>query len=201
MKWWQIALIILYVADLVYLNFSYFSSRPNLITTKVVKETVIPTPIDQCGLECRKYIDTKLASLPTSTPYIIPTLHKLKTKQVTYLPISVSGSTLSNDWVNISGADFYFDIADYPGIKEIYFEPTIKLFNGNGFAFVRLFDSTHGAPLPNSEVKTKEQKDTIIISNPIRFLEGRNLIKVQIKSLTADTAIFTSGRLRIITEN
>jgi hypothetical protein len=148
-------------------------------------------------------ISQSLANLPTTVPNekTAPLIKKTKIRTVSYLPISTSGQTMNRDWTSLSGTDFYFDVNDYPGLVEIYFEANTHLFNGNGQAFVRLFDDTHGVGVQGSEISTTFQKDTAVVSGKLSFYQGKNLIKVQAKSLTADTAIFTSGRLKITTEN
>ena len=204
-KWWQILLILFYVIDLAILHYFIFQPKSIPIITKVA---VLPTiaPTDNCGPNCQKYIDDKIASLPTNIPQIKttnvePQIKKSKVRTVSYLPISTGGQTMNRDWENLSGTDFYFDKNDYPGLVEIYFEANIHLFNGNGTAFVRLFDDTHGVGVQGSEITTTKQIDTAAVSGQVSFYQGKNLIKVQAKSLTADTTIFTSGRLKIITEN
>ena len=163
--------------------------------------------IDKCGDECKKYIDDKIAEIPE---VIIPTtkpavqtkaVPKTKTRSVSYITISGSGSSNKNDWADIAGTDFYLNTADYPGLVEIYFESNMKLFNGNGMAYVRLYDITHGIGVQGSDVQTTSQISTLITSGKVSFWAGKNQIRVQAKSLTADTAVFDSGRLRIVTEN
>lgn len=202
LKWWHVVLIIFYVADLAVLH--YFVFRPKKIPSTTNTTTTNYT--DVCGSDCQKYIDSKIASLPTNPPQIntintVFQVKKSKVRSVSYLPISTGGQTMERDWVNLSGTDFYFDTSDYPGLVEIYFEANIHLFNGNGQAFVRLFDSTHGVGVQGSEVSTTKQPDTAVVSGKVSFYQGKNLIKVQAKTLTADTAIFTSGRLKIVTLN
>ena len=107
---------------------------PNIQNNTVVK--------DECGEECKKYIDEKLAIKTTPMP-TQKTVSKTKTRKEELLTIPSSGSTTANDWTDISGAYFYFDTRDWPGIQEVYFEANIKLFNGNGLAYVRLFDATN----------------------------------------------------------
>lgn len=171
-----------------------------------------------CDLQCQAYIDEKIKnydlrikSLETKegiTP--APTLRpsnqskstsKTKVRTVQYVTIPGSGSSSSNSWVSLSGTDFYFDPADYSGLVEVYFEANMKLFNGNGMAYVRLFDATHGIGVQGSEVSTNSQIETVVVSGRVTFWAGRNLIRVQAKSLTADTAIYSYGRLRVVTEN
>lgn len=144
-----------------------------------------PTPLDVCPAT---------AGVPTVASGLS---NGAKTKTTTYMPVPGSGSVLSYDWVNLSGTEFYFNPADFPGLLEVHFEANMRLFNGNGLAFLRLFDVTNGIEVWGSEVQTGNQASTVIISDKVQFRSGNNLIRVQAKSLTADTTIFTSGRLKI----
>jgi hypothetical protein len=203
-RWWHAVILAFITADLVALNyFSFVSLRHSNTVSPVI--TSVTTSNDQCGPSCQQYIDNKIAALPsvisTSSTAIVSQPAHPKVRTVSYVTIGVGGSTAANDWVSLPGTDFYFDTGDYPGLVEIYFEATAKLFNGNGLAFVRLYDATHGVGVQGSQVQTGNQTDTVVISGQVSFYRGKNLIQVQAKSLTADTTIFTSGRLRIVTEN
>lgn len=179
---------------------------------------------DSCGLECQRTIAEKISQLrielaaaagpsasPKTTPVpsektaptarvAAPTL-KAKTQTITYVAIPGSGSSQKTDWENLAGTEFYFNPADYPGLKDVYFEANIKLFNGNGMAYVRLFDNNHGIGVQGSDAQTNSQSNGIVVSGRVSFWAGNNLIKVQAKTLTADTTVFSSGRLKIIQEN
>lgn len=192
-----------------FLLYKYFFVKPqqNLNTTNFV---------DICDLECEKKIDQRFKSLesnlkiafptpksaPTPTPIVVyKTVEKPKTKNVVYLPVPGTGSSTESSWTDLSGTDFYFDTRDYPGLISIYFEANIKLFNGNGMAYVRFFDVTHGIGVQGSDVSTSSQTSTPVESGMVTFWSGKNLIRVQAKSLTADTAVFEGGRLKITYEN
>lgn len=165
--------------------------------------------VDQCGEDCRAYIDSKMTKpsptiipTPASTPKVVyKTAPKPKTRIVSYVTVPGSGSTMANDWTIVSGSDFYFNPADYPGLVAVYFEANMKLMTGSGMAYVRLYDSTHGIGVQGGDASTKAGTDTVVESGNISFWQGKNLIKVQIKSLTAESAVYNSGRLRIVTEN
>lgn len=195
LKWWQYGLVIFLSVDLIILNYFVYrllyQSRPIANpSTKIVTNVIYPTDVPL----------PTASPVPTDKP-ITTSSPRRKVRNISYLPISTGGSTLSNDWVSLAGTQFYFDKADYPGLIEIYFEVNAHLFNGNGTAFVRLYDDNHGIGVQGSDVQTNNQADTAVVSGKVSFYSGKNLVKVQLKSLTADTAVFTSGRLRIVTEN
>ncbi|KKR84048.1 MAG: hypothetical protein UU32_C0051G0009 [Candidatus Woesebacteria bacterium GW2011_GWB1_41_10] len=147
---------------------------------------------------------TTVASEPVvQTQYMIvyQTAPKTKTRTTSYVTIPGSGSTTETAWTNVAGSEFYFNPADYPGLVSVYFEANMKLFNGSGLAYAQLFDVTHGIGVQGSEVSTQTGSDTVVESGQVSFWSGRNLIRVQVKSLTTESAIFNSGRLRILTEN
>ncbi len=161
--------------------------------------------IDICGPDCQKYIDAKMV-FPSSTPTTITktvyqTTPKTKTRSVTYVPIPGTGSTVNNVWTNLTGTDFYFNTADYPGLVEVYLEANVRLINGNGLAYFQLADITHGTGVQGSDLQTSAQTSTSVSSGKISFWAGKNLIRVQAKSLTADTAVFDGGRLKVVVEN
>lgn len=169
------------------------------------------TFVDECGEECKRYIDTKISELSlaastsgTITPTTVPSQSSAsvqKTRSTSYVPIPGNGSTLNNDWTNIAGTDFYLNVIDYPGLTGVYLEVNMKLMNANGKAYVRLYDVTNGRGVDGSEVSTSSQTSVAVGSGKINLWAGTNLYRIQAKSLTADTTIYESGRLKIITEN
>jgi len=158
--------------------------------------------VDQCGIECQKYIDSKII-IPTPTTLtktVYQTTPKTKTRSVVYIPIPGSGFTTNNTWSDLAGTDFYFNKSDYPGIIDVAFEANIRLFNGNGTAYVQIFDVTHEVGVQGSDVSTSSQTSTAVVSGKVTFWSGKNLYRIQAKSLTADTAMFDGGRLKITLE-
>ncbi len=202
-------------AGIGYLFYRSQIQNSNLQITNQISSTGGGTVTDTCGADCQAYIDQRIASLsaartagqpagPSATPkvvYVTQTAPRTKVQSTTYVTVPGSGSTTNNDWTDLPGTEFYFDPADYPGLVSVYFEANMKLFNGNGMAYVRLYDGTNGVGVQGSDVQTNSQADSVVASGQVSFWAGKNLIRVQAKSLTADTAIFSSGRLRIVTEN
>lgn len=165
--------------------------KPNVVETKTVVETkyVYPTPQP-----------TALVPSPTIEPTKVVVVSK-KNKSTTIVPIPGSGSTGETKWTDLTGTEFNLDPVDYPGLKEAYLEVNMKLFNGNGEAFVRLFDVTAGVEVWGSEVTTKSQNFAVVTSGKMTLRMGNHLCRVQAKSLTSDTTVYNSGRIKIVTEN
>ncbi|MEK7163868.1 MAG: hypothetical protein AAB768_01850 [Patescibacteria group bacterium] len=199
MKW-----VLIFDLVLINIGFSWLFYKSLNQSIPNVQSITKTEYIDKCGTECQKYIDAKLIfpspSPSTITKTVYQTVTKPKTKSIVYVPIPGSGNVIG-DWTSVSGTDFYFDKADYPGLLEINFEGNLKLFNGNGMAYMRLFDVTHGIAVQGSDAQTSNQTSTPVNSGSINFWSGKNLYRVQVKSLTADTAIFDGGKLKVTVLN
>jgi len=184
----------LLLIDLLLLNFGFirFLTQPKISTTKpeiVLSPTPAPTLVSSPTVTP---IPTKAIVLKTSVP---------KTKTVSYIPIPGSGSILKNQWTDIPGTEFSINTDDYPGLSDARFEANMKLLNGNGKAFLRLFDTTVGVEVWGSQIETGSQNFVFVTSGEIYIRPGNHLYKIQAKSLTADTTVLNSARIKIVSEN
>lgn len=192
------------VGYLVYKSPSFAKATPGEQITNINKTEYV----DKCGEECKIQIASEVAKLkllvpsPVVTPKTVyQTAPKQKVRSVTYVTVPGNGETLKMDWVDVAGSDFYFNLADYSGFVEAYFEANIKLINGGGMAYARLYDSTYGIGVQGGEVQTKSNTTAVVESGKLNFWAGKNLMRVQIKSLTSEPAVFETGRIRVVTEN
>jgi hypothetical protein len=210
--WKKIAVIAIVIVNLILLDiflvYKFLWPQSLLLSqTPAPSQTTAPSLTNtECGRGCLDYIDQELSGLQVASSTATPQATKIplatsnpKTKSVSYFPVPGSGSTLNNDWTDISGSDFYFDPAEHPGLVDVRFEVNLRLVNGNGTAFARLWDVTHSIAI-GGDVSASGQISTLTTSGAINFWSGRNQYRVQIKSLTADTAVFESGRLRMVIE-
>lgn len=160
---------------------------------------------DVCKNEIEKQIENALALSdkyqPTTTTSVIPSQAKTKAKFTSYIPIPGSGSTLSTNWIDMAGTDFYFTKSDYPGYIESYLEVNMKLINSNGTGYIRLYDVTNARAVDGSEVTTSSSVSIFVGSKNLSIWEGYNHYRIQAKSLTADTTVFESGRIKVISQN
>ena len=215
-KWLVVGVIDLVLVNLlvVWLVFRPVSTGQEITSPSTLVSGGVGSSQGSCGADCRAYIDQRVAALSgmvpvassvaSPTPVVVmptPQAVKTKTKTVEYFSILVNGQTSNNDWTDLPGTEFYFDTSNYSGLVEIDFESNMKLINGNGLAYTRIFDVTHGIAVSGSEVSAGSQTATVVSSGALSFWAGNNLYRVQAKSLTADTAVFNSGRLKITREN
>jgi len=162
---------------------------------------------DACGLVCQQTIEEKVSQAISTisgketikeTKVVEKTSGKTSQPQVVYIPLGGGGSTVSTDWTDVGNAEVYFDLNDYPNLSEVRFEGFIKVLHGNGKAYARLYDVTHGIGVQGSNIETTGENFTMVGSDPLAFWRGKNLYRVQIKSLNGYEAFFDSGRIKIV---
>ncbi|MCJ7804432.1 hypothetical protein MUP35_01730, partial [Patescibacteria group bacterium] len=123
---------------------------------------------------------------------------KASQPQVIYIPLGGGGATINRDWVDVGNAEVYLDVNDYPNLDKAYFEGFIKVKNGNGKAFARLYDVTHSIGVQGSDIESASENFTLVESGSLNFWQGKNLYRIQIKSLNGYEASIDSGRIKLI---
>lgn len=158
-----------------------------------------PLVNDVCGKECRSAIEeivsgsvATISALPKNTQ-VVQTTSKFQT---TYIPLGSAFSTNKTDWAGGTSSDFYLVKEDYGSNAYFSWEPSIKVGYGGGKVSARIFDVTNGIAVDGSEVSTTSQSSTQISSGALNFWSGRNLYRVQIKSLNEWDVFYDSGRLK-----
>ena len=158
-----------------------------------------------CSDECKKEIEEKIsqAMATVSATKNVPgvkTPVAQKGTEVTYIPLAGPITTTSTNWVDAVGTDVYIDLAsDYGSGAKVTWEAFLKIAHSNGQAFARLFDVTHGIVVQGSEISlTNTDVSTQVPSANLNLWSGRNLYRVQIKSLNSFEVTFGSGRIKII---
>jgi len=201
---------ILFLTNLVALDVGWLKARRGQDlakgSAKVVSDSVLlPTPlVESCGLACQQLIDDKI-SQAISTVSGKETIRETKVvekstsqPQVVYIPLGGGGSTTNRDWADVGNAEVYLNINDYPNLDRAYFEGFIKVKHGNGKVYARLYDVTHSIGVQGGEISSDSETFTLVESGSLNFWQGKNLYRVQVKSLNGYEAFFDSGRIRII---
>ena len=159
---------------------------------------------DVCGDNCKKSIQEivseSVATISASPKvvYINPKQSSPNQQKVTYIPLTGEFSTRLTEWSDVLKSEVYIDLAEYTGEPYIDWEATVRAVSGN--IQVRLFDVTHAIAVGSSEIKSVSSTFTTISSGNISLWRGKNLYRVQIKSLDGSEVFFNSGRIKIVTK-
>jgi hypothetical protein len=139
-------------------------------------------------------------STPSPTSVIAPKPSAATKKtEVSYLPIGGSLTTTSTDWTDVPGSDFWADFStDFGSDAQVSWEATLKVEAASGRVTARLMDTTHGIELLESQVFTELGVLTSVTSGRIYPWAGKNLYRVQIRSLIPTAASFDGGRVKVV---
>lgn len=178
--------------------------------SELVTQT-LPQYIDQCGDNCKKQITDNVA-VALSTISTVPkeitktvtvTVTPIPTKpkaQTAYIPIAGPLSSTSKDWYDLAGTDFYLNFnTDYGKSAYANWDASLKVKDGNGTVYARIYDVTNKIAVNGSEISVSNKADlTQVISGGLSLWSGNNLYRVQLKSLNGFEVTFGSGRIKII---
>ncbi len=117
----------------------------------------------------------------------------------TYIPMGTTATTTSTDWVDIEVSGVYIDVEnDYGKDATVSWETWLKVAHGNGQVFARLYDDTNKIAVDRSEISTTDNVSfEQVSSGNLPFWRGRNLYKVQIKSLNSFEVTYSGGKIKI----
>ncbi len=153
----------------------------------------------QAQLDALKaYFDQALATVSATKPTVsIPS--QKQELQTTYIPLGTTFKTSSTNWVDVTDSGAYIDIEnDYGQNAYIEWEAYLSVAHGNGQVFARLWDDTNKIAVAGSELTSINNSTAKLVISPRIYLwRGRNLYKVQIKSLNGFEVTYSSGRMKI----
>lgn len=205
-------IFLLALGNLAYLDTKILLNTQNQETPLVVSEqekATQPPPqvinIDKCGSDCQNAIDEKieaaLKKLPKqTTTKIVEKETKPSTSQISYIPVGSSLTTSLTDWKTIEAGATYVDKKEYGANLAITWEASVKTSHASGKVFARLYNDTHSVAVAGSEITSVFQTSTTIVSGNLSLWEGKNLYKVQIKSLDGQDVTFDSGKIKIVSQ-
>lgn len=197
-----IVVSILVLANLVVLDLGWLRQQSEVTPAPI--PSLSSTTSDSCGTVCQQTIEEKIsqaiATLSGKETKIVEktTTTKASQPQVIYIPLGGGGATISRDWADVGNAEVYLDLNDYSNLDKAYFEGFIKVKHGNGKAFARLYDVTHSIGVQGSDIESASENFTLVESGSLNFWQGKNLYRIQIKSLNGYEASIDSGRIKII---
>lgn len=175
------------------------------IQANKVQTTNVVTEKSGCDATCQKEIADQVAravATLSGSPKVV-TVNSIPTStskpQDSYIQISGSGSTQNIDWTDVPGTDFSFDVTrDFEKDAKFAWEGFLKVADANGTVYARIYDATHGIGVDGSQISVVNQGDfTRVNSTNMNFWAGRNVYRVQIKSLNTFTVSYSGGKIRV----
>lgn len=160
-----------------------------------------------CPQSCLDKIKEATASLKTEKITSVPVVQTV-TVMVTqpagvlkeyYIPLGI-GTGEGSEWKDIDNSDMKVNLAQFSGIKNIYFEVAGRLQNDNVTANVRLFDVSVKQAVANSEVTINKLKCQNLTSSSISLPAQSRVYRLQVKTTLNATVYVDQARLRIVTE-
>lgn len=171
---------------------------PDLITTEVSDREVVDFYTRE---EVEELISRAMATISGTTTREIIEKQTVVTETggTAYIPMGTTATATSMDWVDVDDSAVYIDIEnDYGKDSVVLWQASLKVAHGNGQAFARLYDDTHKIAVDGSEISTTNNASyTQVSSGNLPFWRGRNLYKVQIKSLNSFEVTYSGGKIKV----
>lgn len=159
----------------------------------------VPQPFPICPAACLDIISEATASALTPvTPIPKPATARPTVKEF-YVPLG-TGSTTSTSWTELTGVESVIDMANYPRIKSIIFEASMRIPTANGRVYAKLYNVIDKHDVWYSEVYAEGSSGYRAESRKITLSSGRKLYRVMMKSTMGYEAILDSARIKILLE-
>lgn len=108
--------------------------------------------------------------------------------------LGYGGSTTSTDWTEISNLKITIDPSLYPGFSNMQLEALVRVKDGNGKIFARLY--SEGTAVTESELSTGSYQN-IWTAGPTFINSSKKTYTIQIKSLTGYEAFISDARVKV----
>jgi len=135
-------LVFLVLVNVLFLDWWIFNKKEEgvksseILSIPAISESLTASP--SCQLACQDLIEEKikmeLSQLPSPAGQSSFSPAAVNKTTVAYIPLATDGSAKSNDWTEVIPSEFYFNLADYPGAKEVRFEAFLSSLNGVSFS-------------------------------------------------------------------
>ncbi|MBT3249876.1 MAG: hypothetical protein HN846_02530 [Candidatus Pacebacteria bacterium] len=146
--------------------------------------------------EISEVVATLAAQPATITKTVTQTVSTGSTKE--YVIYLGSGSTVSRDWVEVDGTKTTINTANYPVVKNLEFQASLKIVGGEARA--RLKNKTTGAIFHDSEVMHNSSTTTWVSRTGLPLHGGNNEYVVELRSTSGELAHLEGARVRITVE-
>jgi hypothetical protein len=198
------------------INFFYFFDQINILNEKIKSlesksgeaETILEDKSEKttvgCGTDCinaiNKAVSQAVATISSSPKEkIIEKEIVSDTPKTSYISMGTTYTTTSTGWYTLEDTAIYIDlINDYGSSAKVSWETLLKVAHANGQAYARLWDDTNKIAVNGSELTTINNASYLQVSSGnLPFWRGRNLYKIQIKSLNSFEITITGAKIKV----
>lgn len=167
---------------------SLLPADPELTATKADEIADLKEQLDE--------ISGVVATLAAEPKTITQTVSSTHAKE--YVIYLGSGSTTSREWVEVEGTKTTISSANYPAIKNVEFQASLKIVGGEARA--RLKNKTTGAIFHDSEVMHNSSVVTWVARTGLPLHGGSNEYVVELRSTSGELSQLEGARLIITVE-
>lgn len=198
----SLAIIIVALADLLYLNWLVLSHK------SVKKETAAspapetsaaspsPTPSSARAGEGKPAEETKTIETKTVVERETQTIVQTAQKEI-FIPMG-SGATKSHDFADLTSTDVTIDTSKYANIQSIVFETSIWVEGGNGAAYAQLFNVSDKTGYIESQVSNNIGTAVVKTSGNLPLPVGQKTYRVRAKTdIVEFAAQVSNARIKI----
>lgn len=153
---------------------------------------------DVCPVPCLEAINQATASIAPAPTLSQTMIQPLSVKEF-YIPLG-SGSTKSQNWVELAGIESVVDMNNYQNVKTIIFEASMRIPTANGKVYAKLFNVTEKHDVWYSEVEAEGSSGYRAESANLNLPPGRKLYRVMMKTTMGYESILDSARIKILLE-
>lgn len=203
--------LLFFLINLLFLDYHLFGKK-NLAIMPETPQTIQPVESEKetiasssgevdkeaCPVECVSLINESEESAGSQKASLLPPVYYSGAKEV-YIPLG-SGSTKSEDYEELAGVEAVVDLDNYPQVKEVIFEATMKIPTANGKAYAKLYNVTDKHDAWNSETWAEGSSAYRGEAEGVSLASGRKLYRVKMKSTMGYEAVLDSARIKIILE-
>ncbi len=189
--------LVLSVAGFIFLNNKIDNIPGQSPTQNTPQEGLTKSDVEEIVSQAVSSLSatTKTVGITVPTSTSAPTANK-----IAFIPLGGSGSTQNTNWTDVPNAQVWLNFrGEYGTLARAWWDAFLRVDNANGTTFARLFDVTHGIAVNGSEISVSNTTTSTDVESAgnLQFWAGKNLYRVQIKSLNSSYAFFDSGRIKI----
>ncbi len=167
-----------------------------------------PEPVsetaDDCDRDCvSQIVDDKLSQLPSPTTIVVTTAPakttapKATTEKISFIPVA-GGTAAGTDWTSLSGTEFWLDASLYGDEVIATWEGNLRIQDGNGLGYARLYDATNHRAVDGSEVQVSGTQTISFYSGNLAIWRGQNQYRVEVRSSTGYPVTVSSARIKLV---